>query len=420
MNLVSKLVIVESPTKARTISGFLPSGYEVMASMGHIRDLPASASEIPAAVKGEDWARLGVNVGSDFEPLYVVPKDKKKVVRELAAALKNADELILATDEDREGESIAWHLTQVLKPKIPVKRMVFHEITREAIEDAMGKYRTIDQDLVEAQETRRILDRLVGYTVSPLLWKKVSPGLSAGRVQSAAVRLLVIRERARLEFRSGSYWDLRAMLAAHHETFSAQLVTLNGVRLATGKDFDEATGKIAKGKKVVLLDEKQATELADRLKNESWIVKDVNERDQKRSPAPPFTTSTLQQEANRKLNLSASQTMRVAQRLYERGLITYMRTDSVNLSQQALKTIRQCVVNKYGQDYLSSKPRQYRTKSKGAQEAHEAIRPAGQKMLPADELDLTGQERSLYDLIWKRTIATQMASAHLRLKYSHY
>lgn len=412
---MSKLVIVESPTKARTISSYLPDGYEVKASMGHVRDLPASAREIPAAVKNEEWSRLGVNVDAEFEPLYVVPKDKKKVIKELTAALKDADELILATDEDREGESIAWHLIQVLQPKVPIKRMVFHEITREAIEEALQKCRTIDEDLVEAQETRRILDRLVGYTVSPLLWKKVSPGLSAGRVQSAAVRLLVIREKERLDFRSGAYWDLRALLAVKDGSFDAQLITLGGVRLASGKDFDETTGKIPKGKKVVLLDEDQAVALADRLKTVDWIVKDVNERDQQRSPAPPFTTSTLQQEANRKLRLSASQTMRVAQRLYERGLITYMRTDSVHLSQQALKTIRQCVVGKYGQDYLSAKPRQYRTKSKGAQEAHEAIRPAGQRMLPADELNLSGQEYALYDLIWKRTIATQMANAQLRL-----
>ncbi len=412
---MSKLVIVESPTKARTIGSFLPGDYRVEASMGHVRDLPASASEIPAKLKDAEWSRLGVNIGADFDPLYVVPKDKKKVVKELTAALKTADELILATDEDREGESIAWHLIELLKPKVPVKRMVFHEITREAIEEAIRNCRTIDDKLVEAQETRRILDRLVGYTVSPLLWKKVAPGLSAGRVQSAAVRLLVLRELERRNFRSGSYWDLKATLDARGQRFTAQLVTLGGVRLASGKDFDENTGQIPKGKKVVLLDEAQARALADRLIKGEWQVTDVNERDQKRSPAPPFTTSTLQQEANRKLNMSAQQTMRVAQRLYERGLITYMRTDSVHLSGQALKTIRQCVTNKYGADYLSPSPRQYRTKSKGAQEAHEAIRPAGQKMPTAEELRLDGQEYALYDLIWKRTIATQMADARLRL-----
>lgn len=383
--------------------------------MGHIRDLPASASEIPAKVKGEEWSRLGVNVAADFEPLYVIPKDKKKVVKELSSALKQAEELILATDEDREGESIAWHLTEVLKPHVPIRRMVFHEITKEAIQEALQNCRKVDDQLVEAQETRRILDRLVGYTVSPLLWKKIAPGLSAGRVQSAAVRLLVLREMERRSFKSGSYWDLKATLEAHRQQFTAQLVTLGGVRLATGKDFDEATGQIPKGKKVVLLNEKQAKALADRLKKGTWRVTDVSERDQTRSPAPPFTTSTLQQDANRKLGLSARQTMQIAQRLYERGLITYMRTDSVHLSQQALTTIRERVVIKYGAEYLSPAPRQYRTETKGAQEAHEAIRPAGQQMPTADELNLDGQDYALYDMIWKRTMATQMADARLKL-----
>lgn len=412
---MSKLVIVESPTKARTIGQFLPKDYRVVASMGHVRDLPASASEIPAKVKGEEWSRLGVNVAAGFEPLYVIPKDKKKVVKELSAALKEAGELILATDEDREGESIAWHLTEVLKPRIPIRRMVFHEITKEAIHEALDNCRAIDNQLVEAQETRRVLDRLVGYTVSPLLWKKIAPGLSAGRVQSAAVRLLVLRELERRSFKSGAYWDLKATLEAHRRRFTAQLVTLGGVRLATGKDFDETTGQIPKGKKVVLLDEKQAKDLVERLKKGVWRVTDVSERDQTRSPAPPFTTSTLQQDANRKLGLSARQTMQIAQRLYERGLITYMRTDSVHLSQQALTTIRERVKDKYGTEYLSPKPRQYRTETKGAQEAHEAIRPAGQQMPTADELRLDGQDYALYDMIWKRTMATQMADAQLRL-----
>jgi DNA topoisomerase-1 len=413
---VSKiLVIVESPTKARTIERYLPKDYRVEASMGHIRDLPASASEIPARQKGEEWSRLGVNVAEDFAPLYVIPKDKKKVVKELTAALKDADELILATDEDREGESIAWHLIEVLKPKVPVKRMVFHEITPEAIREAADNCRAVDDRLVEAQETRRILDRLVGYTVSPLLWKKIAPGLSAGRVQSAAVRLLVIREQERRNFKSGAYWDLKATLEAHRQRFVAQLVTLGGVRLATGKDFDESTGRIAEGKDILLLDEEQARALVKRLKAGDWRVKDVNEREQMRSPAPPFTTSTLQQEANRKLGFSARQTMQVAQRLYEQGLITYMRTDSVHLSNQALNTIRQRVRALYGTEYLSKAPRQYQTQSKGAQEAHEAIRPAGQQMPTADELGLSGHEYALYDLIWKRTMATQMADARLRL-----
>ena len=383
--------------------------------MGHIRDLPASAAEIPARVKNEDWARLGVNVAADFEPLYVIPRSKKKVVKALGEALAKADELILATDEDREGESIAWHLTEVLKPKVAVKRMVFHEITREAIQDAIKNCRAIDDKLVEAQETRRVLDRLVGYTVSPLLWKKIAPGLSAGRVQSAAVHLLVEREEERRRFRSGAYWDLKATLEAHGGTFTAQLTALNGVRLATGKDFDETTGQIPKGKKVLLLNEAQAKDLARRLKAGDWLVTDVTERDQTRTPAPPFTTTPLQQEANRKLGLSAQQTMRTAQRLYERGLITYMRTDSVHLSEQALRTIRQRVTDQYGPEYLSRTPRQYRTQAKGAQEAHEAIRPAGARMPTADELGLSGQEYGLYNLIWKRTIATQMADARLQI-----
>lgn len=383
--------------------------------MGHIRDLPASASEIPAKVKSEEWARLGVNIEADFEPLYVIPKEKKSVVKELKAALKEADELILATDEDREGESIAWHLTQVLKPRIPIKRMVFHEITPEAIEAAADNCRAIDDKLVQAQETRRILDRLVGYTVSPLLWKKIAPGLSAGRVQSSAVRLLVMRELERRSFKSGAYWDLKALLAAQNEEFSAQMITLEGVRLATGKDFDEATGRIPEGKMVVLLNEEQARDLVERLQDAEWRIQDVTERDQTRTPAPPFTTSTLQQEANRKMGLAARQTMQIAQRLYERGLITYMRTDSVHLSNEALTTIRQRVTDQYGPDYLSSAPRQFKTTAKGAQEAHEAIRPAGQQMPTADELDLDGQEYGLYDLIWKRTMATQMADALLRL-----
>ncbi|RPJ02870.1 MAG: type I DNA topoisomerase [Chloroflexi bacterium] len=412
---MSKLVIVESPTKARTIGRFLPKDYRVEASMGHVRDLPASASEIPTKYKSEEWSRLGVNVEANFSPLYVIPKDKKKVVKELTAALKDAEELILATDEDREGESIAWHLTEVLKPQVPIKRMVFHEITPEAIREAAENCRAIDDKLVEAQETRRILDRLVGYTVSPLLWKKIAPGLSAGRVQSAAVRLLVLREQERRRFKSGAYWDLKATLEAHRQQFTAQLVALGGVRLATSKDFDETTGRIPKGKKVLLLGEEEARALVKRLKDGQWVVNDINEREQVRTPAPPFTTSTLQQEANRKLGLSSRQTMQIAQRLYEQGLITYMRTDSVNLSNQALQTIRQRVHDLYGQEYLSPAPRQYQTQSKGAQEAHEAIRPAGQQMPTADELRLSGQEYALYDLIWKRAMATQMADARLLL-----
>ena len=412
---MSTLVIVESPTKARTIRNYLPSEYRVEASMGHVRDLPQSAKEIPEAVKAEKWAQLGVNVNADFEPLYVIPKDKKKVVTQLKEALKQASELILATDEDREGESISWHLYQLLKPKVPTKRMVFHEITKDAIKKALQNCRDIDEQLVRAQETRRILDRLVGYTLSPLLWKKIARGLSAGRVQSVAVRLLVNKERERRAFHQGSYWDLKATLSPSESkkkpTFSAQLVTLAGTKLATGSDFDPATGKIAAGKNVVLLDEDAAKELKERLQDKTWSVKNVEERPVTRKPAAPFTTSTLQQEANRKLRLSARDTMRTAQNLYEQGYITYMRTDSVHLSEQAISAARDCAEKLYGKEYLSPKPRKYTTKSKGAQEAHEAIRPAGSSFRTPQETGLSGRELQLYDLIWKRTVACQMADS---------
>jgi len=407
---MSTLVIVESPTKARTIRNYLPRDYRVEASMGHVRDLPQSASEIPAAVKGEKWAQLGVNVDADFEPLYVVPKDKKKIVSQLKEAMKDADELILATDEDREGESISWHLYKLLNPKIPTKRMVFHEITAEAIKKALKNCRTIDEQLVRAQETRRILDRLVGYTLSPLLWKKIAWGLSAGRVQSVAVQLLVKRERERRAFRQGSYWDLKANLE-QKANFESRLVTLAGVRVANGSDFDEATGLIARGRNVVLLGETEARNLLSRITDKVWTVTELEERPVTRKPAPPFTTSTLQQESNRKLRLSARDTMRTAQSLYEQGYITYMRTDSVHLSSQAIAAARTCVEQLYGASYLSPQPRQYTTKSKGAQEAHEAIRPAGGTFRTPQETGLSGREFSLYDLIWKRTVASQMADA---------
>ncbi|ESA34482.1 dna topoisomerase i [Leptolyngbya sp. Heron Island J] len=408
---MSTLVIVESPTKAKTIRNYLPKGYRVEASMGHVRDLPKSASEIPANVKGEKWAQLGVNVEEDFEPLYLVPKDKKKVVKALKDALKEADELVLATDEDREGESISWHLLQLLKPKVPTKRMVFHEITEDAIRAALDSCRDIDDQLVRAQETRRILDRLVGYTLSPLLWKKIAWGLSAGRVQSVAVKLLVERERDRRAFKQGTYWDLKAMLQQANSPFDAKLTSLGGTRVATGSDFDENTGQIAAGRNVVLLDETQAQALKQRLEASVWTVSNLEERPSSPKPAPPFTTSTLQQESNRKLRLSARDTMRTAQSLYEKGFITYMRTDSVNLSQQAIAAARSCVEQKYGPEYLSPKPRQYATKSKGAQEAHEAIRPAGSTFRTPQETGLKDRELSLYDLIWKRTVACQMANA---------
>ncbi len=416
---MTKLVIVESPTKAKTIRGYLPAGYHVEASMGHVRDLPASAAEIPAKAKGTAWARLGVNVEKDFEPLYVVSAAKKKLVSTLKAQLARADELILATDEDREGESIGWHLQEVLQPKVPVRRMVFHEITREAIQASLNEMRTIDQDLVHAQETRRILDRLVGYTVSPLLWKKIAPKLSAGRVQSVAVRLLVLRERERRAFHKGAYWDLTADLSKRPELpdhhFQATLVSVGGKRVATGRDFDEATGSVAGTKSVLLLDQADANALGARLEKGIWRVAELDEKEQTRSPGPPFTTSTLQQEANRKLGLSAKETMRIAQNLYENGYITYMRTDSVNLSQQAIDAARNRVRELYGEQFLHAQPRRYSAKTKNAQEAHEAIRPAGDKMLPADQLPIQGRERALYDLVWKRTIATQMANARIKM-----
>lgn len=408
---MSTLVIVESPTKARTIRNYLPSGYRVEASMGHVRDLPQSASEIPAAVKGETWAQLGVNVDADFEPVYVVPKDKKKIVTLLKEALKDVDELILATDEDREGESISWHLYQLLKPKVPTKRMVFHEITQDAIKKALKNCRNIDEQLVRAQETRRILDRLVGYTLSPLLWKKIAWGLSAGRVQSVAVRLLVTRERQRRAFHEGTYWDLKASLSKEKTPFGAQLVTLGGSKIANGSDFDATTGQITAGRNVLLLNEDQAVALKERLTGKTWSVTDMEERPVTRKPSPPFTTSTLQQESNRKLRLSARDTMRVAQNLYEQGYITYMRTDSVHLSDQAIAAARSCVEKLYGQQYLSPQPRQYTTKSKGAQEAHEAIRPAGSTFRTPQETALGGRELAVYDLIWKRTVACQMADS---------
>ena len=407
-----RLVIVESPTKARTIGKFLPKGYTVLPSIGHVRDLPQNASEIPEAYRKEAWARIGVNVDDDFSPLYVVPPGSRKVITELKRALKEADELILATDEDREGESISWHLLQELKPKVPVRRMVFHEITQSAIRRALEEFRDVDENLVRAQEARRILDRLTGYTVSPMLWTSIAPRLSAGRVQSVAVKLVVDRERERRAFRSGTWWDLLASLEQEAIAFEARLVALGGKRVATGKDFDRATGRLAtEGRKgqddIVLLDEKAATSLAARLPKETWRVTDRREEPFTTRPAPPFTTSTLQQEANRKLGMGARETMRVAQALYEQGFITYMRTDSVSLSEQAIAAARACAAQ-FGAEYVPAQPRRYANKSANAQEAHEAIRPAGEAFLHPDELPLDGRERRLYELIWKRTVASQM------------
>ncbi len=410
---MSTLVIVESPTKAKTIRNYLPKDYQVEASMGHIRDLPSSSSEIPEKYKSFEWSNLGVNIDNNFDPIYVIPKGKNKTVQQLKKALQSADELILATDEDREGESISWHLLQLLKPKVPIKRMVFHEITKDAIKKALSNCREIDENLVHAQETRRILDRLVGYTLSPLLWKKIACGLSAGRVQSVSVRLLVQKERERRAFVKAEYWDLKALLNHKKDDFEAKLVTLDGEKLATGSDFNPDTGKLKRGKKVVILNGSEAKALQTRLKDKPWQVVDTEEKATIRRPYPPFTTSTMQQEANRKLGLGAKDTMRVAQSLYENGYITYMRTDSVHLSSQAIAAARSCIEEKYGQEYLSPKPRQYKTKAKGAQEAHEAIRPAGSTFRVPKQTGLKDREFALYDLIWKRTVACQMADAQL-------
>ena len=407
------LVIVESPTKARTISSFLGSDATVESSMGHIRDLPRSAAEIPAKAKGEDWARLGVNVENDFEPLYVVPKERRSQVKKLKDLLKDADELYLATDEDREGEAIAWHLVEVLKPKVPVKRMVFHEITGPAIEEAFSNPRDLDERLVSAQEARRILDRLYGYEVSPVLWKKVQPKLSAGRVQSVAVRIVVERERERMAFVPAGYWSIEGSFAPAEDldtTFGATLVSVDEKKVATGRDFNP-DGKATKD--AVVLDQQTATELASDLQESAFKVISVESKPYTRRPYPPFRTSTLQQEAGRKLRYSSSRTMSVAQRLYENGYITYMRTDSVELSDAAVRVSRSQITKLYGEEYLSPSPRKYSGKqAKGAQEAHEAIRPAGDFLTPEQvAADVGGDEAALYDLIWKRTVASQMADA---------
>jgi DNA topoisomerase-1 len=409
------LVIVESPAKAKKIASFLGSDYEVRASIGHVRDLPEKAADIPKEVKKLSWSNLGVDVEHDFAPLYVVSSEKKKTVEELKKLLKDADELILATDEDREGESIGWHLKELLQPKVPVRRMVFSEITKKAILDALNNTRQLDMHLVEAQETRRVLDRLYGYTLSPLLWKKIRPRLSAGRVQSVAVRMLVQRELERLAFKSGTYWDLKANLQTPQGgQFTAQLYQLDGQRIASGKDFDEHTGKLIEGSQVRLLLEEDARKLQQELQQGPWQVADIEQKQQTRRPWAPFTTSTLQQEANRKLGLSARETMQVAQRLYQEGYITYMRTDSVSLSQEAIQAARSRISSNYGQAFLPDSPRFYSNKQKNAQEAHEAIRPAGTEMKPVDETDLSGREARLYDMIWKRTVASQMTDAQLR------
>jgi DNA topoisomerase I len=403
------LVIVESPAKARTIAGYLGSDYAVESSIGHVRDLPDRARDVPEAQR-KRFGALGVDVEKGFEPYYVVDDKKKKVVTALKKKLADADELLLATDEDREGEAIAWHLVEVLKPKVPVRRMVFHEITKDAISRALSETRSIDERLVDAQETRRILDRLYGYEVSPVLWKKVTKGLSAGRVQSVATRLVVERERERMAFRSAEYWDLLATFDPG--TFEARLVSLDGVRVAQGKDFAPTTGELRESD-VVQLDEQRARALAASLDGATFRVRSVEERPYRRKPAAPFRTATLQQEASRKLRFSAQTTMRVAQRLYESGYITYMRTDSTTLSESALAAARTQVRELFGDEYVPEKPRQYGRAVANAQEAHEAIRPAGDTFRLPDELEgeLGRDELSLYDLVWKRTVASQMEDA---------
>jgi DNA topoisomerase-1 len=413
MSEKKSLVIVESPAKAKTISKYLGSRFQVEASIGHIRDLPGGSKEVPAEYKSEPWASLGVNVDAGFEPLYIVPADKKKHVSFLKSALKDAKDLYLATDEDREGEAISWHLREVLKPKVPVHRMVFHEITKEAIQEALKSTRQIDEGLVKAQETRRILDRLYGYDVSPLLWKKVRPGLSAGRVQSVAVRLIVERERERMAFHSATYFDLEAHLKTQAgESFSAMLVSVAGRRIPSGKDFDPATGKL-KDPSLLLLNEGAAASLRDRLRSTPFVVKNIEIKPYTERPKAPFTTSTLQQEANRKLGMTARDAMRVAQSLYENGYITYMRTDSTTLSKEAVNAARELVRSQYGPEFLYASERTYATKVKNAQEAHEAIRPAGHPFQLPEALrrELNYDQFRLFDLIWKRTIASQMADA---------
>lgn len=415
------LVIVESPAKARTIERFLGPDFQVEASFGHVRDLPEGASDIPAEFKKEKWARLGVNTTSNFEPIYVVPDDKRRHVAKLKEAAKGKEVILLATDEDREGESISWHVLEVLKPpkKVEVKRIVFHEITKEAIQAAIKNPRMVDADLVKAQEARRILDRLYGYTLSPLLWTKVKRGLSAGRVQSVAVRLTVERERQRMGFRSAEYWDLEAMLAAGAE-FKATLERIDGQGIANGKSFDAETGQLKDGK-AFLVDKAMAETLESACRSaKPWTVVDIESNPGQETPPPPFMTSTLQQESNRKLRMSSKVCMQIAQKLYEGidldgervGLITYMRTDSLTLAERALTESREVIAQLYGKEYLPDKPKRYTTKSKNAQEAHEAIRPTDLSRRPEDvKKFLSKDEFALYDLIWKRTIASQMLPA---------
>ncbi len=414
----SKLVIVESPTKARTIAKFLPKDFVVKASIGHVRDLPNSAQDIPAKLKKLPWARLGVNVEAEFEPVYIVPKDKKDLVKQMRAAVKQADHIYFATDEDREGESISWHLLELLGRRVPFQRLVFHEITRDAIRQSLESPRDINQDLVRAQETRRIVDRLFGYEVSPLLWKKMLPRLSAGRVQSVAVRLLVERERARMRFTEAVYWGMKARFGKQGAEFDADLVALRGKRVATGKDFDPGTGELRRtaedtSESTLVLAEGAAKQLEEALLSTAASVASVEHKPFTASPHAPYVTSTLQQEANSKLRFQARHTMRLAQRLYENGFITYMRTDSTVLSDEAKSAARDMIVEKFGREYLSESVRYYRNKVKNVQEAHEAIRPAGGQFRAVDEVrsQLGVEAAKLYEMIWRRTVASQMRDA---------
>ena len=409
------LVIVESPAKARTIAKFLGSGYEVEASVGHVRDLPSNAAEIPAAYKAEAWSRLGVNVDDGFKPLYVVSADKKGKIRELKAKLKDASALYLATDEDREGEAISWHLLDILQPKVPVKRMVFHEITKAAIEEAIQNCRDVDTALVDAQEARRILDRLYGYEVSPVLWRKIAPRLSAGRVQSVATRLIVEREKERIAFVSAAWWDAKVTLEHKGASFPASVTALDGVTLAEGRDFGP-DGKLLPNSKVQILDEAKARKLSTGLTGAIATVKSIEEDEYASRPKAPFTTSTYQQEAGRKLGMAAKRAMQAAQRLYENGYITYMRTDSISLSSQAIQAARELVAREYGPEYMPKTPRTWEGKSRNAQEAHEAIRPAGEHFrFPKDVASEVGpDEAAAYELIWKRTVASQMVDARMK------
>ncbi len=410
---LKRLVIVESPTKAKTIRKFLGRDYTVQSCMGHVRDLPESAKAIPEKFKKESWATLGVNVDEDFEPIYCIPKKKEKIVSDLKKALLDADELILATDEDREGESISWHLLELLKPKVPVKRIVFHEITKDAIQKAIASPRKVDEQLVRAQEARRILDRIIGYSISPLIWKKIAYGLSAGRVQSVAVRLIAEREMERLIFKPSQFWSLEGECEKSKISFNTRLTAYDDQKIVVGKDFDGTTGELLPDRKKYLhLDEAKAKKISNELKNQDFEVTEVEEKPITRKPAPPFITSTLQQEANRKLGLSARETMSVAQNLYEEGLITYMRTDSTFLSDQAIEAARACIIEKYGKDYLPKEPRKYEGKKvKGAQEAHEAIRPAGSEFVDPADAKLKGVHLKLYELIWMRTVGCQMVDS---------